>query len=195
MDRAAIEAVIPQRPPFLLVDEVLDLVPGELCRARRLVRADDPWSEGSPPDEAVMPGTLVVEALAQTGAIAVLTVPGNAGRMGLFAGIDALRFERPVIAGETLDLRCEVVALRSGVGRGRVQASVDGAPVCSGELIFAFADPGSPAADGSATGDPGSVRCRVRRLLIAPWSRGAGQGLVWISSDQALSVDGVASTT
>lgn len=139
MDRAAIAAVIPQRPPFLLVDEVLELVPGKLCRARRFVRADDPWSAASSPDEAVMTGMLVVEALAQTGAIAVLTLPGNEGRLGLFAGIDGLRFERPVRAGETLDLRCEVVALRSGVGRGRAQASVAGAPVCSGELMFAFA--------------------------------------------------------
>jgi 3-hydroxyacyl-[acyl-carrier-protein] dehydratase len=149
MDRTAIEAVLPHRAPFLLVDEVLELEPGVRCRARRTLRPDEFWFAGHFPGNPVMPGVLIVEALAQTGAIAALSQPGSEDRIMLFAGIDKVRFKRVVRPGDTLQLACEVTALRAGVGRGKVQASVDGELVCRGELMFALAD-----AEAAAAGQP-----------------------------------------
>lgn len=149
MDRAAIEAVIAHRAPFLLVDEVLELDPGLSCKARRLVRVDEPWFQGHFPGNPIFPGVLVVEALAQVGAIAALSQPGAAGKLVLFAGIDKVRFKRVVRPGDTLDLKVEVIAMRAGVGRGKAVATVGGDMVCRGELMFALAD-----ADAAAQGQP-----------------------------------------
>ena len=149
MDRAAIQAVLPHRDPFLLVDEVLELEPGAKCRARRLVREDEPWFRGHFPGNPIFPGVLVVEALAQVGAIAALSQRGAAGKLVLFAGIDKLRFKRMVRPGDTLDLQVEVTAMRAGVGRGKAVATVAGQIACRGELMFALAD-----ADAAAQGQP-----------------------------------------
>jgi 3-hydroxyacyl-[acyl-carrier-protein] dehydratase len=140
MDRAAIEAVIPHRAPFLLVDEVVELEPGVRCAARRLVREDEPWFQGHFPGNPIFPGVLVVEALAQVGAIAALSQEGAAGKLVLFAGIDKVRFKRVVRPGDMLDLKVEVIAMRAGVGRGKAAATVGGDLVCRGELMFALAD-------------------------------------------------------
>jgi len=153
MDRAAIEAVIPHRAPFLLVDEVVALDPGVRCAARRLVREDEPWFRGHFPGNPIFPGVLVVEALAQVGAIAALSQPGAAGKLVLFAGIDKVRFKRVVRPGDTLDLKVEVIAMRAGVGRGKAVATVDGDLVCRGELMFALAD-AAAAAQGQPTMSP-----------------------------------------
>jgi 3-hydroxyacyl-[acyl-carrier-protein] dehydratase len=149
MDRAAVEAVLPHRAPFLLVDEVLELEPGVSCRARRTLRPDEFWFAGHFPGNPVMPGVLIVEALAQVGAIMALTMPGNAGKLIVFAGIDKVRFKRLVRPGETLALSCDVIALRAGVGRGKVLAAVDGEMACRGELMFAMVD-----AEAAAAGQP-----------------------------------------
>ena len=149
MDRAGIEKIIPHRPPFLLVDEVLELDPGRLCRARRLLRPDDMWFAGHFPGNPVMPGVLIVEALAQTGAIAALSQPQFEGKLGLFAGIDRVRFKRVVRPGDTLDLLCEVVSMRAAVAVGQVHASVDGETACRGKLMFAVVD-----AEEAAGGQP-----------------------------------------
>ncbi len=140
MDRQAIEAVLPHRAPFLLVDEVVELEPGVSCLARRLVRPEEVWFQGHFPGNPVMPGVLIVEALAQVGAIAALTRPGSGGKLILFAGIDKVRFKRIVRPGDVLELRCEMAAMRADVGRGKALATVDGDMVCRGELMFALAD-------------------------------------------------------
>ena len=137
LGRAEIEAIIPHRPPFLLIDEVVELVPGERVAARRTVTEED--CAGHFPGNPIMPGVKMVEALAQCGAVAVLSQPENQGRLALFGGIEEVRFKRLVKPGETLDLECEVVSVRGPVGKGKVRASVGGQVAVRGTLTFAVA--------------------------------------------------------
>src|SRR5205085_1610042 len=108
LDRAGIEAIIPHRDPFLLVDEVLELIPGERALGRYHVREDAWYLRGHFPGQPIMPGVLQVEALAQVGAVCGLSAPGFAGRLALFAGIDDVRFKRIVVPGDTLTLSCAI---------------------------------------------------------------------------------------
>jgi 3-hydroxyacyl-[acyl-carrier-protein] dehydratase len=137
LGRAEIEQIIPHRPPFLLIDEVTELVPGERVAARRTVTEED--CAGHFPGNPIMPGVKMVEALAQCGAVAVLSQPENEGRIALFGGIEDVRFKRLVKPGETLDLLCEVVSVRGPVGKGKVRATVDGDVAVRGTLTFAVA--------------------------------------------------------
>lgn len=138
MDRAAIEAVLPHRDPMLLLDEVLELVPGERVAARRTVTEAD--CAGHFPGNPIMPGVKMVEALAQCGAVAVLSQPENRGKLALFAGIDDVRFKRIVRPGETLLLECRIETVRGPVGRGKGRATVDGELAMRGTLMFAVGD-------------------------------------------------------
>jgi 3-hydroxyacyl-[acyl-carrier-protein] dehydratase len=135
MDKAAIEAVLPHRDPMLLIDEVLELEPGVRVLARKAVTDAD--CEGHFPGNPIMPGVKMVEALAQCGAVAVLSQPENRGKLALFAGIDDVRFKRIVRPGETLLLECVVETVRGPVGKGRVKATVDGQLAVRGTLTFA----------------------------------------------------------
>jgi 3-hydroxyacyl-[acyl-carrier-protein] dehydratase len=135
--REAIEAILPHREPFLLIDEVLELRPGEGATARKTVRDGEWFLRGHFPNRPVMPGVLIVEALAQTGAVAVLSEEENQGRLALFAGIDECRFKRVVEPGDVLDLRCELDRVRGPVGRGKAEARVDGKLACRALLTFA----------------------------------------------------------
>ena len=150
LDRAGIEALLPHRAPFLLLDDVVEPEPGVRCVARRLLRPDEFWFDGHFPGNPVMPGVLIVEALAQTGAVCALALPQNAGKLALFAGIDKVRFKRVVRPGDTLRLEVRVSAMRSGVGRGSALATVQGQMACRGELMFALAD-AAQAAQGQPT--------------------------------------------
>ena len=141
LDRAGIEAIIPHREPFLLLDEVVELTPGGRVHARKLVREDEWFLPGHFPGQPIMPGVLTVEALAQTGAVGVLSLEENRGRLALFAGIDRLRFKRIVRPGETLDLYCELEQVRGPIGRGKARAEVDGKLAVRGTLTFAVGDP------------------------------------------------------
>jgi 3-hydroxyacyl-[acyl-carrier-protein] dehydratase len=135
MDKAAIEAVLPHRDPMLLIDEVLELEPGVRVLARKTVTEAD--CEGHFPGNPIMPGVKMVEALAQCGAVAVLSQPENRGKLALFAGIDDVRFKRIVRPGETLLLECEIETVRGPVGKGRAKATVDGQLAVRGTLTFA----------------------------------------------------------
>jgi 3-hydroxyacyl-[acyl-carrier-protein] dehydratase len=135
LDRAAIEEILPHRPPFLLIDEVIELEPGLRAVARKTVREED--CEGHFPGNPIMPGVLMVEALAQTGAVAVLSLEENRGRLALFAGIDDVRFKRVVRPGEELELTCELETVRGPIGKGKARATVDGQLAVRGTLTFA----------------------------------------------------------
>jgi 3-hydroxyacyl-[acyl-carrier-protein] dehydratase len=135
--RAEIEAILPHRDPFLLIDEVLELEPGERVVARKRVADDEWYLRGHFPGRPVMPGVLIVEAMAQTGAVAVLAQEENRGRMALFAGIDDVRFKRIVEPGDELELECSLEQARGPVGKGKATARVDGELAARGTLTFA----------------------------------------------------------
>ena len=124
LSRAEIESILPHRDPFLLIDEVVELEPGKRVVARKLVTEAD--CAGHFPGNPIMPGVKMVEALAQTGAVAVLSEEENRGKIALFAGIDDVRFKRIVRPGEVLTLECDLETVRGPVGKGKVRATVDG---------------------------------------------------------------------
>ena len=135
--RDVIETILPHRPPFLLIDEVLELEPGRRVVARRETRGDDWWFPGHFPGRPVMPGVLIVEAMAQAGAIAVLIEEENRGRIALFAGIDDCRFKRVVEPGDVLTLACEIDTVRGAIGRGKATAHVGETLAARATLTFA----------------------------------------------------------
>ena len=137
LDRAGIEQILPHREPFLLIDEVVELEPGERVVARKRVREDEWYLRGHFPGWPVMPGVLIVEAMAQTGAVAVLSEEENRGRIALFAGIDDTRFKRIVEPGDELQLECTLEQVRGPIGKGRARATVDGQLAARGTLTFA----------------------------------------------------------
>ena len=138
LDRASIEQILPHRDPFLLIDRVLELESGTSATGELDVRETAFWVPGHFPEYAVMPGVLIVEALAQCGAVALLSLPDNAGKLAFFAGIDKVRFKRQVVPGDTLRLECTITKMRGPIGFGECKASVDGGLACLGELMFAI---------------------------------------------------------
>ncbi|OLC55675.1 MAG: 3-hydroxyacyl-[acyl-carrier-protein] dehydratase FabZ [Chloroflexi bacterium 13_1_40CM_4_68_4] len=136
LDRDAIKRVIPHREPFLLLDRVVELEPGVRAVAEKDVRADDWWFPGHFPDRPIMPGVMQVEALAQTAAVCAMAMPEFEGGMGLFAGIDEIRFKRIVVPGETLRLEAVMLKLHRAFGRAKVTASVNGEVSTEGEIMF-----------------------------------------------------------
>jgi len=135
--REQIEEILPHREPFLLLDEVVELEPGSHVVARKTVREDEWYLAGHFPGRPVMPGVLIVEAMAQAGAVAVLSEEENRGRLALFAGIDDVRFKRIVEPGDELELRCELERVRGPIGKGKASAHVDGELAARGTLTFA----------------------------------------------------------
>ncbi len=137
--RETIESIIPHRDPFLFLDEVLELEPGSRVVARKQVRGDEWFFPGHFPGRPIMPGVIMVEALAQAGAVAVLAEDENRGKLVLFAGIDDVRFKRVVEPGDELTLTCEVESVRGPIGRGRATAKVGDELAVRGTLTFATA--------------------------------------------------------
>ena len=137
--RDVIETIIPHRDPFLFLDEVLELEPGARVVARKRVLGDEWFFPGHFPGRPIMPGVIMVEALAQAGAIAALALEKNRGKLALFAGIDGVRFKRIVEPGDELTLACELEAVRGPVGRGRATARVGDELAVRGTLTFATA--------------------------------------------------------
>ncbi len=135
--RDVIESIIPHRDPFLFLDEVTELEPGKRVVARRFVRPDEWFFPGHFPGRPIMPGVIMVEALAQAGAVAVLSLEENRGKLALFAGIDDVRFKRIVEPGDELTLTCEVETVRGPIGKGRVEARVGDELAVRGMLTFA----------------------------------------------------------
>jgi 3-hydroxyacyl-[acyl-carrier-protein] dehydratase len=137
LGREEIEAILPHRPPFLLIDEVVELEPGERVVARKKVRPDEWYLAGHFPGRPVMPGVLIVEAMAQTGAVAVLSEEENRGKIAFFGGIDDVRFKRIVEPWDELELECTLERVRGPIGKGKATAKVDGELAARGTLTFA----------------------------------------------------------
>lgn len=130
--------IIPHRYPFLLVDTIEELEPGVRALGRKCVSMNEPYFAGHFPGNPVMPGVLVVEALAQVGAVAMLSQPELKGRTAYFAGIDRARFRKKVIPGDVLELETEIIKVKGPVGVGRAVARVDGKVAAEAELTFAI---------------------------------------------------------
>lgn len=140
LDAQQIQAIIPHRYPFLLVDRIIEIEYGVRAVGIKNVSIGEPYFQGHFPDYAVMPGVLIVEALAQVGAVALLGTPEHRGKMAFFAGIDGVRFKRQVKPGDTLRLEVELGRMRRGIGMGKATATVDGELAVRGELMFAITD-------------------------------------------------------
>ena len=143
LNREAIEEILPHRPPFLLIDEVLELEPGKRVVARREIRADDWWFAGHFPGRPVMPGVLTIEAIAQAGAVAVLADEANRGKLPFFAGIDDCKFKRIVEPGDVLSLECEFVRVRGPVAKGEGVARVGDEIAAQAALTVFVGDAGT----------------------------------------------------
>lgn len=131
-----IEAIIPHRHPFLLVDAIEDYEPGEYAVGYKGVTFREDFFQGHFPQEPVMPGVLIVEALAQTGAVAVLSMEENKGKTAYFGGMDRVKFKKKVVPGDRLRLECEIIKRKGPVGVGKATATVDGKIAVSAELTF-----------------------------------------------------------
>lgn len=138
VDHNKIKEIIQHRYPFLLIDKVIEVEEGKSAVGMKNVTGNEPFFMGHFPEYPVMPGVLIVEALAQMSAVAMLTKEGNEGRLGLLAGIDNCRFKHQVKPGDQLKLEVEITRVKGSIGKGRGLASVDGKVACETELIFAF---------------------------------------------------------
>jgi len=140
LDASQIQAIIPHRFPFLLVDRIIEVEWGRRAVGIKNVTIGEPFFQGHFPGYPVMPGVLIIEALAQVGAVALLGTNEYRGKLALFAGIDKVRFKRQVRPGDQLRLEIEIGKLRRGVGTGTGMATVDGELAARGELLFAVVD-------------------------------------------------------
>lgn len=140
LDAHQIQEIIPHRYPFLLVDRIIEINYGVRAVGVKNVSMGDGFFQGHFPDYPVMPGVLIIEALAQVGAVALLGTDEHRGKMAYFAGIDGVRFKRQVKPGDSLRLEVELGKMRRGVGKGTATATVDGEIAAQGELMFAVAD-------------------------------------------------------
>lgn len=136
-----IQNIIPHRYPFLLIDKVLEVEPGKSAVAIKNVTANEPFFQGHFPGNPIMPGVLIVEALAQTACVAGLLLEENKGKLGVFTGIEAMKFRKQVVPGDTLRLEVEFLAFKMGMGKVKVKATVDGKAAAEGELKFAMINP------------------------------------------------------
>lgn len=138
LDIKEIMNIIPQRAPFLMIDKIEEYTPGESAVGYKNVCINEWYFQGHFPNEPIMPGVLIVEALAQTGAVAILSQEKNKGKNALFGGIDKLKFKRKVLPGDVLKLEVNIIKQKGPVGVGEAIATVDGQIAAKGELTFAI---------------------------------------------------------
>lgn len=138
MDIKEIKEILPHRYPFLLVDRVTEVIEGKSVKGYKNVTINEPFFQGHFPIQPIMPGVLILEAMAQLGGIAILTMEQFKGKIPMFAGADRVRWRKPVVPGDKLELSCEIVKLRGPIGIGKAVATVDGKKVCEAEITFAI---------------------------------------------------------
>ena len=138
MNTVEIMEVLPHRQPFLLIDTVEELEPGVRAVAKKNVTFNEPFFAGHFPGNPVMPGVLIIEALAQTGAVAILSQPEWKGMTAYFAGINSAKFKQKVLPGDTLTLETKIIKVKGPIGVGEAIAYVDGKVACKAELTFAI---------------------------------------------------------
>ena len=137
LNKLEIEKIIPQRDPFLMIDEVEEYTPGESCVAYKNVKLEEPYFKGHFPGNPIMPGVLIVESLAQAGAVAILSMKENKGKNAIFGGIDKMKFKKMVVPGDRLKLEVNIIKRKGPIGVGEALATVDGKVAAKGELTFA----------------------------------------------------------
>lgn len=135
-----IQKILPHKYPMLLVDKVLELEEGKRIVAVKNVTVNEPFFQGHFPQNPIMPGVLITESLAQTGAIMLLSMPENKGKLGVFTGINNFKFRKQVTPGDTLMLEAELIQYRHSMGKANVKATVDGEVAAMGEISFAVID-------------------------------------------------------
>ena len=138
LNKEEIKNIIPQRDPFLMIDEVEEYVPGESAIAYKNVNEQEWYFKGHFPDNPIMPGVLIAESLAQTGAVAILSMEENKGKNALFGGIDKMKFKRKVVPGDRLKLEVKIIKRKGPIGVGDAIATIDENIVAKGELTFAL---------------------------------------------------------
>ena len=138
MDINEIREILPHRYPFLLVDRVTEVVEGKSIKGYKNVTINDQFFQGHFPEKPIMPGVLILEALAQLGAVSILSMNEFKGKIPMFAGADKVKWRKPVVPGDRLDLSCEIIKLRGHIGIGKAVATVEGKKVCEAEIMFAI---------------------------------------------------------
>ena len=132
-----IQRILPHRYPFLLVDKIVEMEEGKSVKGIKNVTINEPFFQGHFPGNPIMPGVLICEALAQVGAVLLLGMKENKGKLGVFTGINNFKFRKQVVPGDTLELYAELVTYRHGMGKANVEAKVDGKTAAKGEMSFA----------------------------------------------------------
>lgn len=133
-----IQNIIPHRYPFLLVDKILEVEPGKRAVGVKNVTINEPFFQGHFPGNPIMPGVLIVEALAQTACVAGLMLEENKGKLGVFTGINSMKFKRQVVPGDVLKLEAEFLLFKMGMGKAKVRATVEDQIAAEGEIRFAM---------------------------------------------------------
>jgi len=140
LDNIAIQKLIPHRYPFLLVDKIVELEPGKKAVGVKNVTINEPFFQGHFPGNPLMPGVLIVEAMAQVGAVAVMSLEENKDKLAVFTGIDKVRFKKQVRPGDVLRMEVELITMRRGIGKAEAVAYVGDEIACKGTLMFGLVE-------------------------------------------------------
>jgi 3-hydroxyacyl-[acyl-carrier-protein] dehydratase len=138
MENIDIQKILPHRYPFLLVDRIIEIEEGKRAVGLKNVTINEPFFQGHFPVQPIMPGVLIVEAMAQVGAVAILSMEEYKGKLAVFTGIEKMKFRKQVVPGDTLIMESELIAIKHGMGKAKVSAKVDGKIAAAGELMFAI---------------------------------------------------------
>ena len=170
LDINEIKKIVPHRYPFLLIDRVLELEEGKRCVAIKNVTANEPFFQGHFPDEPIMPGVLICEAIAQTGVVMALRSSGNEGKIVYFAGMDSIRFRKPVVPGDQLRFEVETIWAKGRLGKMHGKALVDDQIVCEGDFTFSLADKSASGADVHPTATVHPTAILEKGVVVGPYA-------------------------